>query len=232
MKEIYKNKILNIPNTDNWENIFLFSYLHTIFESSEREVFFMWDRLKKKENSELLSQMWDRYAMYNNVYSSKDEFEIFQELWEYAFLSNKKIHIVWITLDEEVKMLEKYYEQLWFIREDINCFKVDFSVPLITVSVHIENIMWRGSDYKQKKSSIFFLPPIREAWQTKAMYKGINRGVISSIYIKNWNKEILSFITQTVLQEHILVLTLWKVFLYNLLDMWYQGEIKKFEVSY
>lgn len=232
MKEIYKDKILNIPETDETEKIFLFSYLHTNFSSPEREVFFMSELLKKKENTQLLKQIWDKYAMYNNVYSAKDELNIFQELWEYAFSQNKKIHIVWITLDEEIKILETYYESLWFMREDINCFRVDFSVPLVTVSIHIENIMWRGSDYKQKKTSIFFVPPIREAWQTKALYKGINRWVIASIYIKKWNEEISSFLSQTLIQEHILVLTLWKVLFYNLLDMWYTGEIKKFEISY
>jgi len=49
------------------------------------------------------------------------------------------------------------------MREDINCFLVDFRISLVTVSVNIENLMWRGSDYKRMQNKIFFLPPIREA---------------------------------------------------------------------
>jgi hypothetical protein len=29
------------------------------------------------------------------------------------------------------------------MREDINCFDPDFSMPLVTVSVKIENIIWK-----------------------------------------------------------------------------------------
>jgi|GEM_PF-1902524 hypothetical protein len=29
------------------------------------------------------------------------------------------------------------------MREDINCFDPDFNVPLVTVSVKIENIIWK-----------------------------------------------------------------------------------------
>jgi len=49
------------------------------------------------------------------------------------------------------------------MREDINCFAPDFSIPLVTVSVKIENIIWKGSDYKAQRSNIFFNPPIRES---------------------------------------------------------------------
>jgi dihydroorotase-like cyclic amidohydrolase len=46
---------------------------------------------------------------------------------------------------------------------------------MITASVCIENLMWKGSDYKRMKDTIFFNPPVRESGQTKAMFKGINR---------------------------------------------------------
>jgi len=42
-----------------------------------------------------------------------------------------------------VKILEEYYEKLGFMREDINCFEVDFCKPLVTASVKIENLMWK-----------------------------------------------------------------------------------------
>lgn len=72
-------------------------------------------------------------------------------------------------------MLEEYYLTLGFLREDINAFDVDFSVPLVTVSCHIENLMWKGSDYKAMREKIFFCPPIRESGQNKALFKGITR---------------------------------------------------------
>jgi hypothetical protein len=46
-------------------------------------------------------------------------------------------------------LLEGYYAELGFMREDINCFDPDFSVSMVTVSVKIENIIWKGSDYKR-----------------------------------------------------------------------------------
>ena len=72
-------------------------------------------------------------------------------------------------------MLEKYYLELGFLREDINAFDVDFSEPLVTVSCHIENLMWKGSDYKAMREKIFFCPPVRESGQNKALFKGITR---------------------------------------------------------
>lgn len=232
MKKIYKDKILNVPNTDPYDHIFLFSYLQSNFQGGDREVFFMKDLLKQKENTQLLESIGDKYAMFSNVYSEKDELEIFQSLFDSAIENNKKIHIVWVTLDEEIKILERYYEQLGFLREDINCFKVDFREVLVSVSVHIENLMWRGSDYKKMGKNIYFLPPIREAGQTKAMFKGINRGSVASIYIKDFDEEKKVFLQECLVEEHILPLTLGKVLSFNLLDIWYTWEGKDFEISY
>lgn len=232
MKKIYKDKILNIPDTDIHDNTFLFSYLETNFQSENVEVFFMWDLLLEKGNKELLENIWDKYAMFSNVYSEKDEMEIFQKLFDYALNNNKKIHIVWITLDDEIKILENYYESLWFMRKDINCFKVDFSKVLVSVSVAIENLMWRWSDYKRMGKEIFFLPPIREAGQTKAMFKGINRGVTASIYIKDFTSDKIDFLKNCLLSEHILPLTLWKVLSFHSEDIGFTGKIKDLHISY
>jgi hypothetical protein len=68
-------------------------------------------------------------------------------------------------------MLEQYYEELGFVREDINAFDVDFSIPLVTVSCYIENLIWKGSDYKAQRDNIFFCPPVRESGQNKALFK-------------------------------------------------------------
>ena len=232
MKKILKNKIINRENTPLFDNTFLFPYLQTNFSHPDVEVFFMSELLKEKENSELLSQIWDKYAMFSNVYSEEDEFEIFKKLFDYALSNNKKIHIIGVTLDSEIEMLENYYSELWFLREDINCFKVDFAVPLVTVWVNIENLIWRGSDYKREKQNIFFIPPIREAWLTKAMFKWINRWVIASIYIKEFTQEKKDFLRNCLLEEHILSLTLGKVLYYNLADIWFTGDTLDIEIQY
>lgn len=233
MKKIYFDKILNIPSTDLFDNKFLFSYLKTDFKSTDKvEVFFMSELLKKRENTKLLSEIWDKYAMFSNVYPEEAELEIFQELFDYAIKNQKKIHIVWITLDLETKILEKYYEELGFLRDDINCFCIDFSKVLVSVSVNIENLIWRGSDYKRMWKEIFFIPPIREAGQTKAMFKWINRGVISWIYIQNLTQDKINFLKNCLLQEHILALTLGKVLYFNLKNIWFIWEEIDFEINY
>ena len=156
MKKVFKDKIINIDE-NIFDSKFLFSYLDSKYFSEEIEVFFMEDLLKKKENTELLNNLNWKFAMYSEVYSPKDELAIFEELFVYAIEKNKKIHIVWVTLKEELEILEKYYSQSWFLREDVNCFVVDFKKTLVSVSVNIENLIWRGSDYKANwKKNIFY----------------------------------------------------------------------------
>jgi dihydroorotase-like cyclic amidohydrolase len=166
------------------------------------------------------------------VYSAEDELEIFTELFETALREKKKIHIIWMTLKEEIEMLEKYYTSLWFLREDINCFDVDFSVPLVTVSVNLENLMWKWSDYKKMKSDIFFIPPVRESSQNKAMFKWINRWVTAWIHItKFWNSE-KQFLSEQIYNEKILPLTMGKVLFYNLDDAGVVEKSDDLEIQY
>jgi hypothetical protein len=128
--------------------------------------------------------------------------------------------------------LEEYYTKLWFMREDINCFDPDFSVPSVTVSVNIENIIWKWSDYKAQRSNIFFNPPIRESWQVKAMFKWINRWVIAWIHILNFDSKIEEFLWDCIRNENILSLTLAKVLYFNLLDVWFIWNKKELIVNY
>ncbi len=227
MKEVLKNKIINIINTPLFDNKLVFKYLNTSFKNKDVEVFYLKDLLLKKENTLLLENINDKYAMYSNVYSEKDEIEIFKNLFNYAISNNKKIHIIWVTLDDEIKILEDYYKSLWFLRDDINCFKVDFSIPLVTVSVNIENLIWRWSDYKSQKDKIFFIPPIREAWQTKAMFKWINRWVTMSIFIDKLSLLKTDFLRNCLINEHVLSQTLSKVLYYNLIDRWFDWEAEE-----
>lgn len=232
MKKIYRDKIINIENTDLFDNRFLFEYLILDLNNSEIEVIYMSDLLEKRKNKEILEKVKEKPAMYSNVYSSKDELEIFRELFENALKNNKRIHIVWITLDEEVKILEDYYTKLWFMREDINCFDVDFSIPLVTVSVKIENIIWKWSDYKTQRQNIFFNPPIRESWQVKAMFKWINRWVIAWIYIDKYDEKIEDFLWNCIRNENILPITLAKVLNFNLEQIWFSWEKKELIINY
>lgn len=248
MKKVYKDKIINIENTELFDNRFLFEYLIPNFSpfykgspwnvmegeglKDNLEVIYLSELLEKRKNESLLASVKEKPAMWSMVYSPKDELEIFTELFENALNSWKKIHIVWVTLDEEIKLLEDYYEKLWFFREDINCFDSDFSIPLVTVSVKIDNLMWRGSDYKRLRDKIFFNPPIRESWQVKAMFKWINRGVIAWIYIENFSNEVKNFLEEQVKTEHILPITLAKVLCYNLEEIWFSWEKKDLVISY
>lgn len=132
-------------------------------------------------------------------------------------------------------MLEKYYEEMEFLREDINAFDVDFSKPLVTVSCNIENLIWKGSDYKAQREKIFFNPPVRESGQNKALFKGITRGVIAGIDISDavWNSgQAKSFFTECIVSEKILALNLAKVLRYNLEDLGISGDLREMRVSY
>lgn len=230
-KKVYKDKIINIDE-DLFNNKFLFDYLYDIESKEDIEIIFMSEKLKQRENKELFKNLGDKYSMYSNVYSPKDELEIFIELFENAIKNNKKIHIIWITLKEEIEILEEYYTKLWFLREDVNCFTPDFWKPLVTVSVKIENLIWKGSDYKAQKQKIFFIPPIRESGQNKAMFKWINKWIIAWIYIENFSPEIEKFLTYSIKNESILPLTLAKILYYNYLETWFTWTTKELVISY
>ena len=271
MKKIQKNKITNIKNTDIYDNIFLFNILnwntpsfwkevlwgskgdgletreHLYISKDGVEIIFLSDLLEQKKNLEMLEKSKTKPASYSNVYSPQDELEIFKDIFDDAIKNNKKIHIVWITLKEEIEILEKYYLELWFFSEDINCFDVDFSKVLVSASVKIENIMWRGSDYKSMWEEIFFNPPVRESGQVKAMFKGINRWVTAGLYFDNTltqnspiipffkgdeNKDIKNFLSQQILEENILPLTLWKILKYNLDDVGIVWENIEMKIQY
>lgn len=231
MKKVYKNEIINIDK-NLFDNKFLFNYFDSNNINNWVEIIDLWKLLKEKENSELLNNIWNKYAVYSNVYSIEDELSIFVWLFNNAIKNNKKIHITGVTLKEEIEILEKYYTDLWFLREDINCFLPDFSIPLVTVSVNIENLIWRWSDYKSQGKNIFFIPPIRESGQNKAMFKWINRWVIAWINIINYSIDIEKFLWDCVRHEKILPLTLSKLLKYNLEEIWFNWIEKELVIKY
>lgn len=230
MKKVFRDKIINIWE-DTQKNTFLFEQMIPDF-SWEGEVVFMRDKLEEKKNEAILAKTTHHPAMWSEVYSPKDELAIFTEIFEKAIQNKKKVHIVGITLKEEIEMLEKYYESLGFMREDINCFQVDFSQVLVSVSIYLENIMWRGSDYKRLGKNIFRNPPIREAGQVKWLFKGINRGVIAGVITECEKKEMYNFLEKQVLEEHILPLTLGKILFYNFEDIGFSGKKEEIKIEF
>ncbi len=231
MKLVTKNSITNIEGTNTFDQKFLFKKASS-YSDSTREIFYMSELLQKKENSDIMPLTKEKPAMHANVYSAEDELSIFIELFENALSEKKKIHIIWITLREEIEMLEKYYLELGFLREDINCFDVDFSIPLVTVSVNIENLMWKWSDYKKMRSAIFFIPPVRESSQNKAMFKWINRWVTAGIHIEKFWQAEEQFLSEQISNEKILPLTMGKVLFYNSDDAWIVGGSQDLEIEY
>lgn len=93
MKKIYKDKILNIPNTPLFDRFFLFDCLITE-KNLQREVLYMRDLLAAKKNETILPRLAEKPAMWSEVYGPKDEYEIFTQLFEKALQENKKIHVV------------------------------------------------------------------------------------------------------------------------------------------
>lgn len=219
MKKILKNKIINIKNTDKFDDKFNFSFLNFLDNQDDINIIYMSDLLKDKKNIEMLKKAEKKPASYSNVYSPTDELEIFKNIFSNAIEKKQKIHIVWITLKEEIDILEEYYRELWFFNDEMNCFDVDFSKVLVIVSVKIENLMWRWSDYRRMWKEIFFNPPIRESGQVKAIFKWINRWVIA--WISGVDKD---FFKNQILEENILPITLGKVLNYNLAAFWIKWE--------
>lgn len=228
MKHVQQDKIINI--SDEKPNTFLFEFLN--HPSGDVRVVYMADELEKYKNSDLLEQVKTKPAMWGNVYSPKDELTIFEKIFTQAIETQTPVHIVWITLKQELEILEKYYHEQGYFNEDINCYTPDFSKCLVTASVNIENLIWRWSDYKRMWKKIFFHPPIRESWQVKALFKWINRGVVAWINFWNLSDDKTGFLRNCITEEKILPITLAKVLKYNLESIWFAGDIWNFEVDF
>jgi hypothetical protein len=95
MKQIFKNKIINIDNNIE-DNKFLIKKLdyEKNISKNDFEVVFLSDLLEKRKNLEMLEKSKIKPATWSNVYSPKDELEIFKELFDSALKNKKKIHIV------------------------------------------------------------------------------------------------------------------------------------------
>jgi|GEM_PF-558716 len=232
MKYIHANSIVNIPGTDTFDQIFRLPVSGIDTSQEKVKVYFLGEFLKNRKNADLASHLTEKPSMYAHMYCEHEEWEIFLALCEDALQTGTKIHIVGITLQKEIDFLEQYYEKLGYMRDDINAFRVDFRKVLISASVHVENLMWKGSDYKRMGEKIFFLPPIRSAGETKAMFKGINRGVTAHIHIPKFSEDVRIFLEDCVKNEHILPLTLGKVLHYHISHMGISANTKEIDILY
>ena len=79
----------------------------------------MEELLSPKKNEDLLEKIPKYPAMWSEVYSPKDELYIFTQLFEFSLREKQKIHIVWVTLGQEIEILENYYRELGFFDEEI-----------------------------------------------------------------------------------------------------------------
>jgi len=232
MKYIHENSIANIPETELFDQIFRLKMSDIDTTQEKVKVYFLGELLKEKKNTDLESHIKEKPSMYANMYSEADEWDIFSQLCEEALQTRTKIHIAWITLQKEIDFLEEYYTKLGYMRSDINAFRVDFREVLLSASVHVENLIWKGSDYKRMGEKIFFLPPIRSAGETKAMYKGINRGVTAHIHIPHFSEDIRIFLENCVKNEHILPLTLGKVLHHHVKNMGIESGKREIDIFY
>lgn len=232
MKKVYRDKITHLGETDKFENIFQFDIFENPKKSDFIKIVYIKDELLKKKNTSILEKLEKHPAMWSEVYSPKDEMEIFEKFFHEAIENNQKTHIVWLSLDAEVKILEQYYQQLWFFSQEINCFDVDYRQVLVSGSVYIENLMYRWSDYKREREKIFFCPPIREAWQVKAVFSGINRGSVAGIFIEKFSSDVEQFLQKIFTEEQIPTILLAKVLKYNFEGMWMRWIEKQLEVNF
>jgi hypothetical protein len=94
MKQILKNKIINIVESDKFDNKFNFSVLNYKKGQNNIEVIYISDLLEEKKNLEIFEKAQIKFASYSNVYSPEDELDIFKNIFDNAIKNNKKIHIV------------------------------------------------------------------------------------------------------------------------------------------
>lgn len=79
---------------------------------------------------------------------------------------------------------------------------------------------------------IYFIPPVREAGQVKAMFKWINRWSIAGIYLWEINAEKENFLNFSLTNEDIIALNLAKVLSYNLKEAWLSWDEKEIILNY
>jgi len=94
MKKVFSDRIVNIDE-NLFDNKFLFEVNKEILSSDSKiKVVFLSELLEQRKNKDILKQLDKKPAMYGNVYSPKDELEIFEDICMNAIKNKEKVHIV------------------------------------------------------------------------------------------------------------------------------------------
>lgn len=169
MKHISSHSIIFIPGTNPLDNQYLFQVATEvispiIIDLAELLKEFRNDRVEYKKD----------YKLWNQVYSTDKELELFKKIFEKVIENGQKVHIINCTLREEVQMLRELYERLGYFDIEENRFIVPFATAPITIGVNIRNIIYSTKDYKSKRESICFIPPPRESGHIKTLFSAMN----------------------------------------------------------
>lgn len=184
MKQVSSSSITLIPDTDPLDNRYLFSIAtditsHIIVDLAELLKEFRNDRVEFKKD----------YKLWNQVYPTEKELELFREIVEKALADKRKVHIINCTLREEVQIVRELYEELGYFDGTENRFVVPFATAPVTIGVNIRNLAYSTKDYKSKRDHICFIPPPREPGHVKTLFAAINSGVISTVNMNDPSAE-------------------------------------------
>lgn len=184
MKQVLSHSIILIPDTDPLDNRYLFCLAiditsPMIIDLAELLKEFRNDRVEYKKD----------YKLWNQVYPTEKELELFREIVEKALTEKRKVHIINCTLREEVLLVRELYEELGYFDETENRFVVPFATAPVTIGVNIRNLVYSTKDYKSKRDCICFIPPPREPGHVKTLFAAINSGVITAVSINNLSEE-------------------------------------------
>ncbi len=220
MKKVTRTSIINIDK-ELFDNKFLFSV--------PTELSFDWwvdlSVLLAQRRNEKLDFKKD-YKLWSEVYSPKDELEIFKIVFDDAVSKGKKIHVTWISLDEEVNIVKSLYNDLGYFDNELNRYEVDFQNAPITIWVNIKNIIYSFKDYKSLKEKILIIPPPREPRHQKAMITGINSQVISTISL-TWDDEEYDMLKYLIKEEKTNLSKLANNLCFNFGSRWFVFEEKE-----
>lgn len=226
MKQILSHSIILIPDTDPLDNQYLFQVATDI---SSPIIIDLAELLKEFRNDRV--EFKKDYKLWNQVYPTDKELELFQAVVEKALADGRKIHIINCTLREEVQILRELYEKLGYFDIKENRFMVPFATAPITIGVNIRNLIYSTKDYKSKRESICFIPPPREPGHVKTLFAAINSGVVTTVGINDLSQEeeLLKTLLDT---EKINLTTLAQVLSGNYVEMGCQvGKMEGWRVE-
>lgn len=222
MKQILSRSITLIPRTDPFDNRYLFQVATDVSSSM---IIDLAELLKEFPNDRI--EFKKDYKLWNQVYSTEKELELFHEVVKKALAEGRKVHITNCTLREEVQVIRELYEELGYFDAKENRFMVPFTTAPITIGVNIRNLVYSTKDYKSKRERICFIPPPREPGHVKTLFAAINSGVISTLYINDLSEgeELLKTLLDT---EKINLTTLAQVLYGNFAEIGCQvGKVEE-----